>query len=43
MCTCECVCVCVYARALSHIQLFAASWTVVSQVLLPMEFSRQEY
>ena len=28
---------------LSSVQLFAASWTVVHQVPLPMEFSRQEY
>ena len=28
---------------LSCVQLFAASWTVVHQVPLPMEFSRQEY
>ena len=28
---------------LSCVQLFAAPWTVVYQVPLPMEFSRQEY
>ena len=28
---------------LSSVKLFAASWTVVHQVPLPMEFSRQEY
>ena len=33
------MCVCV----LSHVQLFAAPWTVAHQVPLPMGFSRQEY
>ena len=28
---------------LSHVQLFAAPWTVACQVPLSMEFSRQEY
>ena len=37
------VCVCVCVCALSHIQLFAASWTIASQVPPPKEFSRQEY
>ena len=34
-----------YARVqlLSHVQLFAAPWTVAHQVPLSMEFSRQEY
>ena len=27
----------------SHVGLFATSWTVVSQALLSMGFSRQEY
>ena len=36
---CVCVCVCV----LSHVQLFVAPWTVVSQAPLSLEFSRQEY
>ena len=27
----------------SHVQLFATLWTVAHQVLLSMEFSRQEY
>ena len=30
-------------QSLSHAQLFAAPWTVASQVPLSMEFSRQEY
>ena len=38
-----CVCVCVCDRLLSHVQLFAAPWTVTHQAPLPMEFSRQEY
>ena len=29
--------------ALSWVQLFETPWTVAHQVLLPMEFSRQEY
>ena len=28
---------------LSHVQIFAISWTVAHQAPLPMEFSRQEY
>ena len=28
---------------LSHVQLFAVSWTVVCQAPLSMEFSRQQY
>ena len=28
---------------LSHVQLFAASWTAAHQALLSVEFSRQEY
>ena len=35
--------VCVHMRALSHVQLFATPWTIALQVLLSMEFSRQEY
>ena len=31
------------SRSLSHVQLFATPWTVACQVLLSMEFSRQEY
>ena len=30
-------------KLLSHVQLFATPWTVAYQVLLSMEFSRQEY
>ena len=30
-------------KLLSHVQLFAASWTVAYQAPLFMEFSRQEY
>ena len=29
--------------SLSHVQLFAASWTVAQQAPLLMEFSREEY
>ena len=35
------VCVCV--SVLSHVQLFATSWTVAYQAPLFIEFSRQEY
>ena len=34
-----CVCVCVF----SHVQLFAAPWTIACQAPPPMEFSRQDY
>ena len=30
-------------KSLSHVQLFATSWTVAHQAPLSMEFSRQEY
>ena len=40
LCVCVCVCVCVCARLLSHVQLFAAPWTVVSQAPLSMESFR---
>ena len=30
-------------KSLSRVQIFATPWTVVSQVLQSMEFSRQEY
>ena len=33
----------VHAKLLSHVQLFATPWTVASQALLSMGFSRQEY
>ena len=36
---CVNVCVC----TLSHVQIFAAPWTVAHQAPLSMEFSRQEY
>ena len=35
--------VCVHDQPLSHVQLFATSWTIACQVPLSMEFSRQEY
>ena len=36
--------VCMYVlNCFSHVQLFATLWTVAHQVLLSMEFSRQEY
>ena len=38
-----CVCVCVCAQSLSCVQLFVTPWTVTLQVLLSLEFSRQEY
>ena len=41
VCVCVCVCVCVYV--LSHVGLFLIPWIVAHQVLLSMEFSRQEY
>ena len=34
---------CVCAQSSSHVQLFAAPWTVAHQTPLTMEFSRQEY
>ena len=36
------VCACMLS-CFSHVQLFAALWTVVHQTPLSMEFSRQEY
>ena len=33
----------VYSQFLSHIQLYAALWTVAHQAPLSMEFPRQEY
>ena len=41
MCVCVCVCVCV--QWVSCVQLFVTPWTVVHQILLFMEFFRQEY
>ena len=35
--------VCMSAQSLSHVQLFATTWTVACQAPLPMEFSRQQY
>ena len=38
------MCACTHSVAvLSHVQLFAALWTVALQAPLAMEFSRQEY
>ena len=34
---------CVRAQLLSHVELFAAPWTVTGQAPLSMEFLRQEY
>ena len=42
-CCCKCHSVCVCAQLFSHVQLFAAPWTVACQGPLSMEFSRQEY
>ena len=41
-CVCVCVCVCV-CLSLSCVRLFVTPWTVAHQLLLFMEFSRQEY
>ena len=40
---CVCVCVCVCVCALSCVQLFVASWTVVRQASLSLRVSREEY
>ena len=37
------LCACVHAQWLSHVQFFAALWTVACQAPLPMEFCRREY
>ena len=37
------MCVYVCAQSLSHVQLFATSWTVARQAPLSVEFSRQKY
>ena len=34
---------CVHTKLLSHVRLFATSWTVAHQAPLSMGFSRQEY
>ena len=34
---------CVCAQSLSHVQLFATTWTVTHQAPLSTEFSRQEH
>jgi len=38
-----CVCVHVCVQSLSRVPVFVTPWTVVYQVPLSMEFSRQEY
>ena len=40
---CVCVCVCVCTHLFSHVWLFVTPCTVALQVLLSMEFARQEY
>ena len=40
---CVCACVCVCAQLLSHTWLFVASWTIVHQAPLSVEFSGHEY
>ena len=40
---CITTCVCECAQPLSRVQLFVVPWTATHQVLLPMEFFRQEY
>ena len=42
-CVCVCVCVCVCFQSLSRVWLFATPWTLAHQILLSMEFTRQEY
>ena len=50
-CVCACVhvhvcvhvCVCTRVHGISHVWLFATSWTIACQASLSMEFSRQEY
>jgi len=37
------ICLCVCSELLSHVWLFATSWTIAFQALLSVEFSRQEY
>ena len=37
------VVVCVHAHPLSHVRLFATSWTVAHQAPLTIGFLRQEY
>ena len=37
------LCACVHAQWLSHVQFFAALWTVACQAPLPMGFCRWEY
>ena len=37
------MCTCVSAQSPSRVRLFAASWSVVCQSSLSVEFSRQEY
>ena len=41
VCVCVCMCVCVLS-CLSFDRIFATLWTVAHQVLLSMEFSRQD-
>ena len=41
-CVCACVCVCTCSVVFSCVQFFVASWIVVCQAPLSMEFSRQE-
>ena len=43
MCLCVCACMCVRTKPLSHVQLFAAPWTVACLAPLSMGFFRQEY
>ena len=43
VCACVCVCVCVCTHLFSHVWLFVTPCTVALQVLLSMEFARQEY
>ena len=40
VCVCVCVCACVRTHALSHVWLFAASWTAAHRAPLSMEVSR---
>ena len=38
-----CVCMCAHTQLLSHVQLFAAPWTVACLAPQSMGFFRQEY
>ena len=47
VCVCVCMCVCIrahtHAQSLSHVRLFATSWTIDHQAPPSIGFPRQEY